>query len=149
MSSGSLLQHFKRLGLGHTDQRDSISGPACALAGLCDPLFNEVQVFSDQGYRSFLSFRFFHSAPSAGSAFMILNDLPLQGLLLLDVIVHLDGIRVENNIVVLLQSVQRVGLYDRILFILVEDVDLPEIGISLVDIVDPDQLILLFQCKLL
>ena len=59
------------------------------------------------------------------------------------------GIRVKDNIIIFLQSIERVGFHYGILLVLVEDIDLAEIGISLIDIVNANQFILITDRKLL
>ena len=60
----------------------------------------------------------------------------------------MDRIRVQDDVIVFLKAIGGIGLHDRILFVLVIDGDLPEIGIPLIDIVDTDELRLLAKREL-
>ena len=60
------------------------------------------------------------------------NYLPL-------IIVEADRIRMQNNVIVFLQAVKLIGCHNGVIVIFHNDMDLPEIGIPLVDIVYTDE----------
>ena len=55
----------------------------------------------------------------------------------------MNGACIQDNVVIFLKPVKRVGLHDGIFFVLMENIDLTEIRISLVDIIYADQFVLL------